>query len=51
MNIVFWFLVVTTLIFLWFLLAFLFRPIGRFFFRLWKDAVDEMNKEDEEKEK
>ena len=25
---------------LWFLLSFLFRPIGRFIYRIWKDAND-----------
>lgn len=51
MNFVFWLLVVIALIFLWFLSACFFRSIGIFFFRIWKEAVDELNKEDEEKEK
>lgn len=50
MNFVFWLLVIITLIFLWFLLAFTFRPIGRFFYRIWKDAIEEIDKEDEDKE-
>lgn len=33
MNLVFWLLVVTALTIIWFSLAFVFRPIGRFFFR------------------
>lgn len=49
MNIVFWLLVIATLTSLWFLLAFAFKPIGRFFSRLWDDAVNEI-KEDTEKE-
>ena len=51
MNLVFWLLVVTALTIIWFTAAFLFMPIGKFFFRLWQDAVDEMNRVDEEKEK
>lgn len=50
MNFVFWLLVIITLIILWFLLAFTFRPIGRFFYRIWKDAIEEIDKEDEDKE-
>lgn len=40
---------------LWFLLSFAFYPLGRLIYRIWKDACDEMNREDknnkEEKEK
>lgn len=43
MNPVFWLLIVITTVFLWFLLAFLYRPIGKFFYRIWKDAIDEIN--------
>lgn len=43
MNPVFWLLIVIATIFLWFLLAFLYRPIGKFFYRIWKDAIDEIN--------
>ena len=49
MNIVFWGLVIAGLILLWFLLAFAFKSIGKFFFKIWSDAVNEI-KEDEEKE-
>lgn len=31
---------------LWFLLSFLFRPIGKLTYRVYKDAVDEINKND-----
>lgn len=53
MNLFFWLLVAMALVVLWFCLAFLFRPIGKLFSRLWEDALEEMemNKEDEEKEK
>lgn len=43
---VFTFLVFIGVIFLWFLLAFLFKPVGRFFYRLFKDVKDEMTTED-----
>lgn len=43
MNPVFWLLIAIATIFLWFLLAFLYRPIGKFFYRIFKDAFDEIN--------
>lgn len=51
MNPVFVLLVILVAIAAWFLLSFAFRPIGRFFYRIWKDAVDEINKKDESEEK
>lgn len=51
MNPVFIFLVLLGAILLWFLLSFAFRPIGKLFYWLWKDAVDEINKTDETKDK
>lgn len=36
------------LIFLWFLLSSLYRPIGTFIKRVIKDSFDEINKEDNE---
>lgn len=50
MNPVFWLIIILALALLWFLLSFAFRPIGKVFFRLWKDAFDEINKIEEEKE-
>lgn len=51
MNPVFIALVILGATALWFLLSFLFRPIGNLFFKIWEDAMNEMNKkEDEEKE-
>lgn len=43
---VFYFLVTLGLILLWFLLAFMFKPVGRFFHRLWDDAVDAIEEDD-----
>ena len=50
MNFVFWLLIILLLILLWFLLSFVYRPIGKFFYRIWKDTIDEINLQDEEKE-
>lgn len=46
---VFYFLVVLAAILLWFLLAFMFKPVGRFFHRLWSDAIEAIE-EDSQKE-
>lgn len=35
---------------LWFLLSFLFKPVGKLTYRVYKDAVDEINKNDDEKQ-
>lgn len=52
MNPVFVFLVILIAVLLWFLLSFAFFPLGKILYRVWKDAIDEMNKKDEkEKEK
>ena len=51
MNPVFIILVLLAAVALWFLLSFLFRPLGNLFFKLWENTMDEINKnEDEEKE-
>lgn len=51
MNPVFIILVLLAAVALWFLLSFLFRPLGSLILRIWQDAVDEISKnEDEEKE-
>lgn len=49
MNPIFIFLVILSAIILWFLLSFLFRPIGNVIFGIWEDAVDEMNKNEKTK--
>jgi len=51
MNPVFVFLVLVGAVILWFLLSALFYPFGRFLHRIWKDAADEINREDQNKEK
>lgn len=44
MYMMFWFYIVIVLIILWFLLAFMFKPIGKFLYRIWKDAINNMKK-------
>ena len=52
MNPVFVFLVLVGAVILWFLLSALFYPFGRFLYRIWKDATDEINREkNKEKDK
>lgn len=49
MNPVLLILIVLALIALWFLLAFLFKPLGSLIYKIFKDAMDEINEEDKEK--
>lgn len=51
MNPAFLILVILGLVALWFLLSFVFYPLGRLICRIWKDAVDEIKKNDESEEK
>ena len=50
-NIAFYLLLLIAIVLLWFALAFLFKPIGKFFSGLWEDVKREMNLEDEDNEK
>lgn len=46
-------IVIILCIIIWFFAAFLFKPTGKFVYRIWKDAIDEMKYEEikeEEKE-
>ena len=47
---VFYLLVIIGVIALWFLLAFLFKPIGKFFHRLGEDVKDAMDLNDNNNE-
>ena len=40
---VFYFLVILFAVFLWFILSFVYKPVGRFFYRLWHDAKEIMD--------
>lgn len=52
MNPAFIILVILVMIVLWFLSSFVFIPLGKLVYRVVKDAIDIMNKdENEEKEK
>ena len=48
---VFYILVFIAAILLWFLLAFMFKPMGKLGHRIWKDAVDAINEEENETKK
>ena len=50
MNPVFWLLIILVAVALWFLLAFVFYPLGRFIWRIGNDAKHELEREDEQKE-
>ena len=43
---VFYFLVFLLAIFLWFTLSFLYKPTGRFFYRLWSDAKEAIDEKE-----
>lgn len=51
MNPIFVFLIILAAVAVWFLLSSAFEPIGKLFYRIWKDAVDEINKNNESEEK
>ena len=48
---VFYILVFIAAILLWFLLAFMFKPMGKLGHRIWQDAVDAINEEENETKK
>ena len=48
---VFYILVFIGAILLWFLLAFMFKPLGKLGHRVWKDTVDAINEEENENKK
>lgn len=43
-------IVLMALAVLWLLVSFLFRPVGKFTYRIYKDALDEMKKEEKSQE-
>ena len=47
MNPVFIILVLLAAVLIWFLLSFVFFPVGKLAYRLYKDAIDEINREDD----
>ena len=50
MNPVLFILILLGAFILWLLLSFVFYPLGKIGYRLWKDAIDEMNRESDKKE-
>lgn len=50
MNPAFILLVLLGVVAVWFLLSFAFIPIGKFVYRIWRDAVDSIKEESEGKE-
>ena len=48
---VFYILVFIAAILLWFLLAFMFKPMGKLGHKVWQDAVDAINEEENENKK
>ena len=51
MNPVLLFLIVLGMVIFWFLLSFIFYPLGKFIYRIYKDAVDEINRTENKNEK
>lgn len=49
MNPVFVYIVILLAVLLWFLLSFAFKAVGELFYRIWKDAMDNMSDESESK--
>lgn len=47
MNPVFYLLVVIAVVILWFLLSFIFYPLGKFLYRIFSDTLHELNRDDE----
>jgi F0F1-type ATP synthase membrane subunit b/b' len=47
LNWFFWLLLIVAAVALWFLCSFAYRPIGKFFRRIFKEAKDEIEKYDE----
>ena len=50
MNPVLMFLILLAMVLLWFLLSFIFYPLGKIAYRIYKDVVDEINRKDKEEE-
>lgn len=48
MNPVFWLLVVLAAVAVWFLGSFIFYPLGVYFWRLWSDTMDNINRDDKD---
>lgn len=49
MNIVFYIMVIAAITVLWFVLAFIFKPVGSILYRLFEDAAKAMEEDKESK--
>ena len=47
MNWFFWLLLIIVAVAIWFLCSFVYRPVGKLFRRVYKEAMDEIEKYDE----
>lgn len=47
MNIVFYLLIIVGLVALWFLLTDIFKPLGQYLYKIYKDTKDVMSEKDE----
>lgn len=47
MNPAFFIIIIIVAILLWFLLSFVFFPLGKLIYKVWKNAYDNINKKDE----
>ena len=50
MNPVFWLLVILAAVAVWFFVSMLFKPLGTYLFRIWKDAMKNLEIEEENEE-
>lgn len=48
---IFYILIFLAAVLLWFLLAFMFKPIGKLGHKIWKDAQDAIEEEDKKEKK
>ena len=48
MNLIFWLLVLLGLCILWFLISFVFIPLGQVIWKKWENTLEILNKTDEE---
>ena len=48
MNPALFILIAIVLVGLWFLLAFIYKPLGKLFRKIYKDSINAMNEEDKE---
>lgn len=48
MNIVFYLIIIIALVALWFALTSIFKPFGKYLYRVYRDTKDVMTEEDQE---